>query len=136
MIAPSWGTYYLYFGYDYDAQGGPSVPLLPNSKEMLEFYNKLYQEGLLLPNFLTIDTKDWQDVMVNSDSFITIDYLSRIDFFNKAMRESNPEFTMAHMVPARIQRGMSATSSRIPQRFCSALSFPARQNIWTKRLLH
>ena len=37
--------------------------------------------------------------MANSDSFITIDYLSRIDFFNKAMRESNPEFTMAYMVP-------------------------------------
>ncbi len=105
MIAPSWGTYYLditdnrYFGYDYDAQEWTFGPTSPEFKEMLEFYNKLYKEGLLLPNFLTIDTKGWQDVMANSDSFITIDYLSRIDFFNKAMRESNPEFTMAYMVP-------------------------------------
>ena len=94
MIAPSWGTYYLditdnrYFGYDYDAQEWTFGPTSPEFKEMLEFYNKLYKEGLLLPNFLTIDTKGWQDVMANSDSFITIDYLSRIDFFNKAMRES------------------------------------------------
>ncbi len=66
---------------------------------MLEFYNKLYEEGLLLPNFLTIDTKGWQDVIANSDSFITIDYLSRIDFFNSSMRETDPDFTFAYMAP-------------------------------------
>ena len=105
MLAPSWGTYYLditdnrYFGYDYDAQDWVFGPTSPEFKEMLEFYNKLYKEGLLLPNFLTIDTKGWQDVMANSDSFITIDYLSRIDFFNKAMRESAPEFAMDYMAP-------------------------------------
>ena len=105
MLAPSWGTSFIdadsntYLGYDEDSGEWVFGPTSSEFKEMLEFYNKLYKEGLLLPNFLTIDTKGWQDVMANSDSFITIDYLSRIDFFNKAMRESNPEFTMAYMVP-------------------------------------
>ncbi len=105
MISPSWNTYWLavdsnrFFGYDYDSGEWTFGPTSPEFKEMLEFYNKLYEEGLLLPNFLTIDTKGWQDVMANSDSFITIDYLSRIDFFNKSMRETDPEFTMAYMVP-------------------------------------
>lgn len=106
MLAPSWGAHYLdtndnrYFGYDFNSKTWEFGPTQPEYKEMLAFYNKLYKEGLLLPNFLTIDTKGWQDVMANSDSFITIDYLSRIDFFNKAMRESNPEFTMSYLAPA------------------------------------
>lgn len=105
MLLPSWGAYYLdtvdnrYFGYDYDTGEWKFGPTSPECKEMLEFFNKLYKEELLLPNFLTIDTKGWQDVMANSDSFITVDYLSRIDFFNKAMRESEPDFSMAYMTP-------------------------------------
>lgn len=88
-----------FFGYDYDSGEWSFGPTSPEFKEMLEFYNKLYKEGLLLPNFLTIDTKGWQDVIANSDSFITLDYLSRIDFFNNSMRESNPEFSIAYMSP-------------------------------------
>lgn len=105
MIAPSWGTSFIndddntYFGYDYDTKEWVFGPTEDSFKEMITFYNKLYKEGLMIPNFLTIDTKGWQDVMANSDSFITLDYLSRIDFFNKSMRESNPEFTMAYMEP-------------------------------------
>lgn len=105
MLAPSWGTSYIaeednsYFGYDYDSGEWTFGPTSNEFKEMLEFYNKLYEEKLLLPNFLTIDTKGWQDVIANSDSFITVDYLSRIDFFNNAMRPNNPDFSMAYMVP-------------------------------------
>ncbi len=105
MLSPSWGAYYIdegdcrFFGYDYDTGEWTFGPTTPEFKEMLEFYNKLYEEELLLPNFLTIDTKGWQDVMANSDSFVTLDYLSRIDFFNNAMRDSEPGFTMAYMVP-------------------------------------
>ena len=105
MIAPSWGTSFIdtgdnrFLGYDFETGEWTFGPTSPEFKEMLEFYNKLYEEGLLLPNFLTIDTKGWQDVMAASDSFITIDYLSRIDFFNNSMRESDPDFTMAYMAP-------------------------------------
>jgi len=105
MLAPVWGTSFMdtednrFFGYDYDSGEWSFGPTSPEFKEMLEFYNKLYKEGLLLPNFLTIDTKGWQDVIANSDSFITLDYLSRIDFFNNSMRESNPEFSIAYMPP-------------------------------------
>ena len=106
MIAPSWGTYHIsnedntFFGYDYDSGEWIFGPTSDAYKEMVEFYHQLYEEGLLLPNFLTIDTKGWQDVIANSDSFITLDYLSRIDFFNNSMRPSDPDFTMAYMAPA------------------------------------
>lgn len=105
MLAPAWGTSFMdtednrFFGYNYDTNEWTFGPTSAEFKEMLEFYHKLYEEGLLLPNFLTIDTKGWQDVIANSDSFITLDYLSRIDFFNNSMRESDPDFTIAYMAP-------------------------------------
>ncbi|MBD5093053.1 MAG: extracellular solute-binding protein [Subdoligranulum sp.] len=106
MIAPSWGTYHItnednrFFGYDYDTGEWIFGPTSDAYREMVAFYHQLYEEGLLLPNFLTIDTNGWQDVMSNSDSFITLDYLSRIDFFNNAVRETDPDFTMAYLPPA------------------------------------
>lgn len=105
MIAPSWGASYMdtvdnrYLNYDYDTGEWSFGPTTAEYKELLEYFNKLYKEGLLLPNYLTIDTKGWQDVIANSDSFVTLDYLSRIDFFNSSMRESQPDFTMAYMEP-------------------------------------
>ena len=90
---------YRFFGYDESTGTWTFGPTSEEFRELVTFYHRLYEEELLLPNFLTIDTKGWQDVMANSDSFITIDYLSRIDFFNNAMRESEPDFTMAYMAP-------------------------------------
>lgn len=105
MLAPSWGTDYIdltdnrYMRLDEKTDEWVFGPIEDEYKEMLEFYHKLYKEKLLIPNFLTIDTKGWQDVISNSESFITVDYLSRVDFFNKPMREVDPEFTMAFMAP-------------------------------------
>lgn len=105
MIAPSWGTSFIngedntFLSYNYDSKEWVFGPTQDSFREMIAFYHKLYQEELMIPNFLTIDTKGWQDVMANSDSFITLDYLSRIDFFNKSMRESQPDFNMAYMAP-------------------------------------
>ena len=102
MIAPSWGTDYfaanrhMYLDANNEFQFGP---VDDNFKEMLEFFNKLYEEELLIPNFLTLDTAGWQEIMSTDQAFITIDYLSRIDFFNGPMREINPEFNLQYMAP-------------------------------------
>jgi putative aldouronate transport system substrate-binding protein len=51
------------------------------------------------PDWLTIDTKQWQDMMSTDRAFVTVDYISRIDFFNLALRKDNPQYTMAFMPP-------------------------------------
>lgn len=105
MIAPSWGTNYPSIGESgticyLNQEGNWSYgPIEDSFKEMLMYYSKLYKEGLVLPNILTIDTKGWQDIISNDQGFITLDYVSRIDGFNIAMRESNPEWTLAYMEP-------------------------------------
>ncbi|MEI0736313.1 hypothetical protein VQ056_05975 [Paenibacillus sp. JTLBN-2024] len=37
--------------------------------------------------------------MSTGQSFITIDYISRVDFFNNAMRKDNPEYSLQFMAP-------------------------------------
>lgn len=111
MLCPSWGTDYIdltdnrYLRLDSKTNEWIFGPTEDHFKEMLQFYNKLYEEKLLIPNFLTIDTKGWQDVISNSEAFITVDYLSRIDFFNKPMRETDPDFTIAYMAPPSFGSG-------------------------------
>lgn len=85
--------------YDYDAEEWKYGPIQPEFKKLIEYLNKFYEEGLMPPDFLTMDTKAWQDMISTDRSFITIDYIGRIDFFNVPLREANPEFNMAHMPP-------------------------------------
>jgi len=85
--------------YDFAAGAWLYGPIQPEFKKLIEYMHKFYEEGLIPPDFLTMDTKAWQDVMSTDRGFITIDYIGRIDFFNIPLRETNPEFNLAHMAP-------------------------------------
>ncbi|WP_168119553.1 extracellular solute-binding protein [Paenibacillus sp. HB172176] len=75
------------------------APIQDEYKTMLEYFNKFYKEGLIPKDFLTMDTKMWQDIVSTNRAFITLDYMGRIDFFNSALRPDNPDFTMNFMAP-------------------------------------
>ncbi|RTE10742.1 extracellular solute-binding protein [Paenibacillus whitsoniae] len=75
-------------------------PIEPNYKKMVEYLHKFYAEGLIPADFLTVDTKRWQDMISTNKSFVTNDYIVRIDFFNTPMRKENPDSTLAFMPPA------------------------------------
>ncbi|MCC3376758.1 extracellular solute-binding protein [Cohnella sp. REN36] len=70
-----------------------------NFKKMVTYLNKFYKEGLIPPDFLTVDTKIWQDIMSTDRAFVTLDYIGRIDFYNSALRKNNPNFTLSFMKP-------------------------------------
>ncbi|MGL1890512.1 MAG: extracellular solute-binding protein [Spirochaetaceae bacterium] len=107
MMAPSWGTdwqasssnHQLY--YNRDASEWGYGPIEDNFKDLVAFINKLYTEDLIPLNFMSLTTKEWQDLVSNDNAFITLDYLTRIDFFNSALRESNPDFTLRYMAPIK-----------------------------------
>lgn len=86
-------------GYYYEDNQVKYGPTTDNYKKIVEYLNKFYKDGLIPPDWLTMDTKQWQDIMSTNRSFVTIDYISRIDFFNLALRKDNPNFNMAFMAP-------------------------------------
>ncbi len=98
LFFAQWGTGRDYY-YNFDDKEWKFGPLDPEYKEATEFMNKLYAEELIPPDFLTLSTEDWQSMLSTDQSFITIDYTVRIDFFNSMLREQNPDYTMAFMPP-------------------------------------
>jgi len=97
-IGVQWNTGYPMY-YNNSLNKWVYGPIEDNFKEMIAFFNKMYKEGLIPPNSLTLDTKGWQDLISTNKGFITSDYIARIDFFNVPMRQENPEFTLAFMPP-------------------------------------
>ncbi|GIP38686.1 sugar ABC transporter permease [Paenibacillus sp. J31TS4] len=85
--------------YDFDKKEWRYGPIEDNYKKMIEYLNKFYKEGLIPPDFLSVDTKLWQDLMSTERAFITIDYIGRVDFFNSALRKDNPQYNLAFMAP-------------------------------------
>ncbi|KRE83975.1 ABC transporter substrate-binding protein [Paenibacillus sp. Soil766] len=75
------------------------APIQNEYKTLLTYMNKFYKESLIPKDFLTIDTKMWQDIVSTNRAFVTLDYMGRIDFYNSALRKDNPQFTMNYMAP-------------------------------------
>lgn len=98
MFTRLWGSGYKAY-FDHDAKEWKYGPVEDDFKEMVMYVNKLYKEGLIPPDILTLDTGAWQNLVSTDKVFITTDYLTRIDTFNNTMRQENPEFTIAYMPP-------------------------------------
>jgi len=85
--------------YNYDNNEWRYGPIEDNYKSLVNMWKKFYDEGLIPPDFLSLQTKQWQDMVSTDQAFVTIDYISRIDFFNNAMQKENPEYNMQFMAP-------------------------------------
>ncbi len=96
-LTPNFETSDTYYkNDDGDVIFGPAED---NYKTMVGYLNKFYYEKLIPSDWLTLQTKQWQDLLSTDQAFITVDFIGRIDFFNAAIRQENPEFTMAFMAP-------------------------------------
>jgi len=74
--------------------------------EIVTFFNKMVNEKLVPPDFITINTSSWQELVTTDRGFIMPEYQVRIDFFNNIARANNPEFTMAAMMPPKSENGI------------------------------
>ncbi len=116
LTAPQWGTGQGRY-YDYDKKVWRFGPIEPNYKEMVKYFHKLYQDKLIPPDWVTLDTKGWQDIISTSKAFVTFDYASRLDFYNVPMRKENPDFTLAYMIPPVLPRELEpAPAVHLPGR--------------------
>ncbi|WP_066190965.1 MULTISPECIES: extracellular solute-binding protein [Gracilibacillus] len=97
-FAPNFGTSYSYY-YDEVQDEWRYGPIEDNFRALVEYFNKFYSEGLIPSDFLSTDTAQWQELMSTDTSFITHDYIGRIDEFNLANRETNPDYTLINMPP-------------------------------------
>lgn len=68
----------------------------PEHKEMLDFLRKLYTEGLLDPEFLTDTPDGWTSKMTTDKSFVTWDWIGRLELFYNQVKDVNPNFNLRY----------------------------------------
>jgi putative aldouronate transport system substrate-binding protein len=71
----------------------------PEHKDMLDFMKKLYNEGLMDPEFLTDTPDSWTAKMTNGSSFVTWDWIGRLDLFYNQVKDQNPEYNLRYALP-------------------------------------
>ncbi|MCQ6563190.1 extracellular solute-binding protein [Paenibacillus mendelii] len=72
----------------------------PEHKEMLDFMKKLYNEGLLDPEFITDTTDSWTAKMTtNNKAFVTWDWIGRLDLFYNQVKDQNPNYNLRYGNP-------------------------------------
>lgn len=99
---PSWAPDYSYNAY-YDFQEGKwKIGAQQDvTRDMLEYFIKLKDAGVLAPDYTSMTTKSWEELMSTDRGFITLDYVVRLDFFNVPNRAVNPDYTLAYLAPPK-----------------------------------
>ncbi|CAH1192227.1 Lipoprotein LipO [Paenibacillus allorhizoplanae] len=85
--------------YDEKDKTWKYASIQPEHKEMLDFMKKLYNEGLIDPEFLT-DTQDsWTTKMTTDKSFVTWDWIGRLDLFYNQIKSKNADYNLRYANP-------------------------------------
>lgn len=77
----AWGLNAYSVKFDYDKKEYFYSDTDPKMKELLDYFKKLYDEKLLDPEFLTNTQPAWTTRMTNGTSFVTYDWIGRLDMF-------------------------------------------------------
>ncbi|TYP78985.1 extracellular solute-binding protein [Paenibacillus methanolicus] len=67
----------------------------PAAKTMVGMLNKFLEEGLIPPDWLTMDYKAWAQFMTTNKSFIAVQFIGQIEIINSQLAEG----TLKFMVP-------------------------------------
>ena len=75
------------------------APATEGYKEFLMFMNTLYEEELLDPEYLTLDSNVYEQRVANDQNLIMCDWVGNDVRYNDWGREINPDFNVVTMVP-------------------------------------
>lgn len=100
-LAYGWGlggaNYPAY--YDEASKEWKYATVQPEHKEMLDFMKKLYNEGLLDPEFVTDTPDSWTSKMTTDKAFVTWDWIGRLDLFYNQIKDQNPKYDLRYANP-------------------------------------
>ncbi|WJH35937.1 extracellular solute-binding protein [Paenibacillus sp. CC-CFT747] len=86
--------------YDEKDKTWKSAYMAAEFKAELDFMKKLYNEGLMDPEFLTDTDASWTAKMTtNNKSFVTFDWIGRLDSFANQVKSQNPEYNLRYGNP-------------------------------------
>lgn len=96
-----WGisgaNYPMYF--DESAKSWKFAATQPAYKDMLDFMKKLYNDKLLDPEFMTDTPDSWTAKMTTDKSFVTWDWIGRLDLFYNQVKDKYPTYDLRYANP-------------------------------------
>lgn len=95
----SWGLSGYPSNYDEETKQWEFSFTQPEFKEMLDFMKKLYNEGLLDPEFMTDTSANWTAKMTSNNSFVTYDWIGRLDMFATQAKDAIPDYDLRYGNP-------------------------------------
>lgn len=100
-LSYGWGLGSVNYPVNYDEQdkAWQFAPIQQEHKDMLDFLKKLFNEGLLDPEFLTDTPDSWTSKMTTGKSFVTWDWIGRLELFYNQVSPTNPEFNLRYGNP-------------------------------------
>ncbi|GAB6928439.1 hypothetical protein JCM10914A_24220 [Paenibacillus sp. JCM 10914] len=108
--------------YDEDSNQWKYASIQPEHKDMLDFMKKLYNEGLIDPEFLTDTDESWTSKMTaGKKSFVTWDWIGRLDLFYNQIKDQNPDYDLRYGTPVG-PTGNGATLPMIDNSFSIAVA--------------
>lgn len=100
--AYGWGIGGLNYPMYYDESAGiwKLATIQAEYKDMIDFIKKLYNEGLLDPEFITDTAASWTAKMTSENgAFVTFDWIGRLDMFYEQVKETMPEYDLRYANP-------------------------------------
>ncbi|AWP29884.1 extracellular solute-binding protein [Paenibacillus sp. Cedars] len=108
--------------YDEASKQWKYASIQPEHKEMIDFMKKLYNEGLMDPEFLTDTDESWTAKMTSGNkSFVTFDWIGRLDLFYNQIKDQNPNYNLRYGTPVG-PTGNGATLPKIDNSFSIAVA--------------
>lgn len=99
-LGTSWGIVANSPYYDEEEKTWKYSDTDPKMKDMLDFLRKLYTEGLIDPEFLTLTQSAWTSKMTQADkAFTTFDWIGRLDSFTEEARKTTPDYDLRYGYP-------------------------------------
>jgi len=91
-------TYPMY--YDEGVKLWKLATIQPEFKAMIDFMKKLYNEGLLDPEFMTDTQTSWTAKMTSDDkAFVTYDWIGRLDMFYNQVKDVKADYNLRYGNP-------------------------------------
>ena len=117
QLSYSWGLVAYSPYYDEDEKVWKYSDTDPQMKNMLDYLTKLYSEGLLDPEFLTLTEAAWTSRMTQPEtSFVTFDWIGRLDTFKEQTQGTYPEYDLRYGTPI----GPKQTIKKLSKVFASS----------------
>ena len=99
-IGPSWDNdFSAYIHFDFSSGEWECGGFTDTMKEMVIYFKRMMEEGLVPPDFMTIPTSSWEELISTDRGFITAEPIVRINFFNIPNQKRDPRYEWAAFEP-------------------------------------